>query len=131
MKLEGMPSREVLDPDTMQQLLDLDDGELGLLREMYELFRDDTPPRIAQLEEAIRGDDRTQMGDTAHAVKGAASTMGAPKVRAFAQALEAGSRTGSFTEAPPELLGKLQTAFTEALEGLEVFIAAKAKEAGQ
>ena len=125
MKSEGMPSSEVLDPGTMQQLLDLDDGGLGLLREMCELFRDDTPPRIALLEDAILRDDREQMGDTAHAVKGAASTMGAPKVRGFAQALEAGSRSGNFTEAPAELLAKLQTAFAEALAALEAFIASR------
>lgn len=126
MNPEGMPSREVLDPDTMQQLLDLDDGGLGLIREMYELFRDDTPPRIALLEEAIRRDDREQIGDTAHAVKGAASTMGAPRVRAVAQALEAGGRTGKFPEAPAELVEKLKAAFAEALAGLEAFIAGKA-----
>jgi HPt (histidine-containing phosphotransfer) domain-containing protein len=126
MNPEDMPSHEVLDPDTMQQLLDLDDGELGLIREMYELFRDDTPPRIVLLEEAIRCDDREQMGDTAHAVKGAASTMGAPKVRAFAQALEAGSRSGDFAEAPADLLAKLKIAFAEALAALERFIAEQA-----
>jgi HPt (histidine-containing phosphotransfer) domain-containing protein len=66
------------------------------------------------------------MGDTAHAVKGAASTMGAPKVRAFAQALEAGSRSGDFAEAPADLLAKLKIAFAEALAALERFIAEQA-----
>lgn len=126
MKFEGMPSREVLDPETMQQLLDLDDGGLDLLREMCELFRNDTPPRIALLEDALRRDDREEMGDAAHAVKGAASTMGAPRVRAFAQALESGSRTGHFSEAPTELLAQLKVAFAEALVGLEAFIGGKA-----
>jgi len=126
MNPQGVPSREVLDPDTMQQLLDLDDGGMGLLQEMYELFRDDTPPRIALLEEAIRSSNMAQIGDTAHAVKGAASTMGAPKVRGFAQSLEAGARTGSFPETPSELLVKLKAAFAEALAGLEAFIASKA-----
>lgn len=126
MNLQAVPSREVLDPDTMQQLLDLDDGGLGLLQEMYVLFRDDTPPRIALLEEAIREGDLPQMGETAHAVKGAASTMGAPKVRGFAQSLEAGARSGTFAETPAELLAKLKTAFVEAVAGLEAFIASRA-----
>jgi len=125
MNFQGIPSREVLDPDTMAQLLDLDDGGLGLLQEMYELFRDDTPPRITLLEAAIREGDAVQMGDTAHAVKGAASTMGAPKVRALAQSLEAGARSGNFQEAPAELLVKLKAAFAEAVAGLEAFIASK------
>ncbi len=125
MNPDGMPASVVLDPDTLQQLLDLDDGGLGLVKEMYELFRDDTPPRIALLEEAIEKDDREQMGDTAHAVKGAASTMGAPQVRAYAQALEAGGRTGCFPEPPGVLLGKLKAAFAQAVAGLEAFIAAR------
>lgn len=123
MKPEGLPSHEVLDPDVMQQLLDLDDGGLGLLSEMYELFRDDTPPRIALLEAAIHKGDREQMGDTAHAVKGAASTMGAPKVRAFAQVLEACGRTGQCNEDLNGTLINLKAAFAEALAGLEAFIA--------
>jgi HPt (histidine-containing phosphotransfer) domain-containing protein len=126
MNSQSNPSREVLDPDTMAQLLDLDDGGLGLLQEMYELFRDDTPARVTLLEAAIRDGDMVQVGDTAHAVKGAASTMGAPKVRALAQSLEAGARTGNFSEAPQELLGRLKTAFAEAVVALETFIASKA-----
>lgn len=125
MSPDGMPSPEVLDPDTLQQLLDLDDGGLGLLREMFELFRDDTPPRIALLETAIGQGNLELMGDTAHAVKGAASTMGAPKVRLFAQALEAGGRQGKFPEPPAELLGKLKAAFTESLAELEAFLNAQ------
>lgn len=127
MNPEGMPSPEILDPDTMKQLLDLDDGGLGLLSEMYELFRDDTPPRIALLEAAIRKGDREQMGDTAHAVKGAASTMGAPRVRAFAQALEAAGRASNGSEDLEAVLGQLKVAFAEALASLEAFIAAKSK----
>lgn len=125
MKLEGTPSPEVLDPGVMQQLLDLDDGGLGLLREMYELFRDDTPPRIAQLEAAIAKGDRAQMGDTAHAVKGAASTMGAPRVRALAQVLEASGRMDRCDEDLVQVLANLKTAFAEAVQGLEVFLAAR------
>ena len=90
---------------------------------MYELFRDDTPPRIALLEAAIHKGDREQMGDTAHAVKGAASTMGAPKVRAFAQVLEACGRTGQCNEDLNGTLINLKAAFAEALAGLEAFIA--------
>lgn len=125
MSADAMPSREILDMDTMQQLLDLDDGELSLLKEMYGLFRDDTPPRIAQLEAAIASKDGEQMGDMAHAVKGAASTMGVPKVRALAQILESAGRTGKCEENPLEVMEKLKAAFAEGLVELESFIASK------
>lgn len=123
MKPEGTSSLEVLDPDVMQQLLDLDDGGLGLLGEMYELFRDDTPPRIALLEAAILKGDREQIGDTAHAVKGAAGTMGAPRVRAYAQVLEACGRATQCEEDLNGTLANLKVAFAEALAELEAFIA--------
>lgn len=125
MNAEAVPSHEILDLDTMQQLLDLDDGELGLLREMYVLFRDDTPPRIAQLEQAIQEGNGNHMGDMAHAVKGAASTMGILKVRALAQILESAGRTGTCDGNPVELLAQLKSAFAEALVELERFIASK------
>lgn len=125
MNADAMPSREILDRDTMQQLLDLDDGGLGLLKEMYGLFRDDTPPRIVQLEEAIGAQNGEMMGDMAHAVKGAASTMGIPKVRALAQILESAGRTGRCDENPVEVLENLKAAFAEALVALEEFIASK------
>ncbi len=123
MKPEGTSSLEVLDPEVMQQLLDLDDGELGLLSEMYELFRDDTPPRIALLEAAILKRDWEQMGDTAHAVKGAAGTMGAPRVRAYAQVLEAWGRAAQCDEDLDGTMANLKVAFAEALAALEAFIA--------
>ena len=126
MNPDHLPDPDVLDPATLRQLLDLDDGDLGLIREMVELFRDDTPPRIALLEAALHSGDGEQIGDMAHAVKGAASTMGAPKVRALAQALEAGGRTGQFAEDPLHLLARLKATFAEALVALERFLAEQA-----
>ncbi|MDP2877299.1 MAG: Hpt domain-containing protein [Holophaga sp.] len=125
MNLDAVPSLEILDQEVMRQLLDLDDGELGLINEMCVLFREDTPPRMAQLEEGICAKDGEQIGDMAHAVKGAASTMGAPRVRALAQMLETGGRTGIYPGDPTEILEKLKIAFTEALAALEQFIASK------
>jgi len=125
MNSDVIQSLEILDPEVMRQLLDLDDGELGLIKEMCVLFREDTPPRIAQLEEGICAKDGEKTGDMAHAVKGAASTMGAPRVRALAQMLETGGRTGNYAGDPREILEKLKTAFAEALTALEQFIASK------
>ena len=126
MNPDAVPAKDILDLDTMQQLLDLDDGDLGLIKEMFVLFRDDTPPRIAQLEEAIREGNNSQIGDMAHAVKGAASTMGILKVRALAQILESAGRAGTCEGDPAGLLEQLKAAFAEALVELEKFIASKA-----
>jgi len=104
----------VLDPTIMDQLLSLDDGATGLIREMFNLFLEDTPPRLEAL------------ADTAHAVKGAASTMGAPRVRQVAQALETGGRTRTWPQPPEALLERLEHTYREAVAGLEGFLAERA-----
>lgn len=115
----------VLDADTMEQLLSLDDGGTGLLEEMVGLFVEDTPPRIAALEAALAAGQWEAMADTAHAVKGAASTMGAPRVRALGQALETGGRKGTWPEPPASLVTRLRTSYEEANVALQAFLAAR------
>ena len=117
------PSAEgILDLSTMKQLLDLDDGGSGLLEEMYQLFNEDMPPRLAAMEAALAAGNLGEMGDVAHAVKGAASTMGAPKVRALALALETLGRTGKGDEQPEALLPRLHAEYANAREALLAFI---------
>jgi len=116
---------EVLDADTLQQLIDLDDGSLGLLQEMYEIFRDDTPSRLEALEAAVKAENREEMGDVAHAIKGAAATIGAPRVRALALALETAGRKGALEAEPARLVAGLRDEFQQALRALEGFISSR------
>jgi len=122
---EATPLEGVLDPGTLKQLLDLDDGELGLIQEMCQLFVEDMPPRIEAMEAAIQASQREEMGDVAHAVKGAASTMGAPRVRAVALALETLGRTGKGDERAEVLLERLKVEYGHARDALQAFITAK------
>lgn len=122
--LPGSEARlPVLDPAIMDQLLSLDDGATGLIREMFGLFVEDTPPRLEVLRIALTEGRLEALADTAHAVKGAASTMGAPRVRQVAQALETGGRTQAWSQPPETLLAQLQEAYAEAVAGLEAFLA--------
>jgi len=114
---------DVLDADTIQQLIDLDDGGLGLLQEMYEIFRDDTPSRIEALEVAVRAGQREEMGDIAHAIKGASATIGASQVRALSLALETAGRKGDSGAEPAVLVSDLKLAFQQALKALGDYLA--------
>lgn len=120
----GLPA-EHLDAATLEQLLALDDGELGLITEMYELFRDDTPPRLSLVESALAQDHPVELSEAAHAVKGAASTMGAPRVRALAAHLEAAGRKGGSIVCQADLLPLLRTEFEAAVQALDAFIVGK------
>jgi HPt (histidine-containing phosphotransfer) domain-containing protein len=114
-----------LDLGVMDQLLDLDDGGVGLLEEMLGLFKEDTPERIQAMGAALAAGRPEEMADLAHAVKGAASTMGAPRVRALAAELEAAGRLRRWDREPAQALDLLQAAFGEAVEALEAFLAAR------
>jgi len=118
------PSGDILDSATLLQLVDLDDGAYGLLEEMFQIFRDDTLPRIQALDEAIQAGNLEAMGDVAHAIKGASATMGAPRVRAVALALETAGRKGIGDVKPPELFAALQIEFQNAVEALQSYIEA-------
>ena len=111
-----------LDLSVMDQLLNLDDGEMGLLKEMLGLFQADTPDRIRAIEATLASGELADMADVAHAIKGAAGTMGAPRLRAVAAELEASGRKGRFETDPPLLLAQLKATYAEALAALETFI---------
>jgi HPt (histidine-containing phosphotransfer) domain-containing protein len=111
-----------LDLSVMDQLLSLDDGELGLLKEMLDLFKADTPDRIRAIEATLASSDLVDMADVAHSIKGAAGTMGAPRLRAIAAELEGAGRKGSFEVDPGLLLEQLKETYADAVVALEAFI---------
>ena len=117
------PAESVLDLNVMDQLLSLDDGELGLLKEMVGLFVDDTPGRIAAIAAALAGGTLSELADVAHAIQGAAGTRGGPRLRGVAAQLETGGRKGSFATEPEVLVGQLTATYQEGLAALEKFIA--------
>ena len=112
-----------LDLSVMDQLLSLDDGELGLLKEMLDLFKADTPDRIRAIEATLASSELVDMADVAHSIKGAAGTMGAPRLRAIATELEGAGRKGSFEVDPGLLLEQLKETYADAVLALEAFIA--------
>ena len=114
-----------LDMAVMDQLLDLDDGAVGLLKEMCGLFREDTPGRIEALEAALAAGDMVELADVAHAIKGAAGTMGIPRLRSVAAELEGGGRKGAFSAAPALLLEQLRAAYADGMAAIEAFVTLK------
>lgn len=116
---------DILDLEVMEQLLSLDDGELGLLEEMLILYQEDTPDRLVALEHTLVCKDMSDMADVAHAIKGAASTMGAPKVRGFAAELESAGRLDKVDVDLGLLLEQLKEAYQESVVALEGFVAGR------
>jgi len=115
------PDPPVLDPNTLEQLLALDDGELGLFLEMFQLFQEDTPERISAMAPLLAEGNLGELADVAHAVKGAASTMGAMKLRTAAAAVEAAGRKGEALPGLSAMVERIRVEYALAVQAMEDF----------
>ena len=86
-----MSSEPVLDPATIESLRALsDDGEF--LKEIAGIFIDDTPQRIAELDQCQVSGDTVKFTRVAHSIKGSAANIGATQLGAAAARLETESK---------------------------------------
>jgi HPt (histidine-containing phosphotransfer) domain-containing protein len=118
-----MTVNDLLDPITLQNLVDLDDGSHGLLSEMIGIFREDTPRRIQDILAAAAKGSAVELAHAAHALKGGAGALGASAMRHLAGDLEALGRSGS-VEAGADLPVRLEATFQASLAALDAYVAA-------
>ena len=111
---------DVLDPEVLQTLLNLDDGGFGLAREMTGLFREDIGSRLDVMEEAWAKDDVKTVAETAHAIKGAAGAVGARRLQKVSGEVEKAGRAGDLGPVAAQR-PQLRPAYDEALAALVAF----------
>jgi two-component system sensor histidine kinase/response regulator len=74
------------------------DGNLETLREIAQLFLEDCYRRLAALEHALVRRDHTGLESAAHMLKGSAGYIGAERMFAAADAVEAMARRGDLAQ---------------------------------
>ena len=89
----------------------------ALRRELVALFLEDVPARVAELEAAVRQEDREALRRAAHQLKGTAATVGATEVARSATEVEAAAGA-SRLEAVSGLLAGLHAALERVRNGL-------------
>ena len=90
-----MPETPIISPATIHNLraLSPDDND-EFLREIVGIFELDTPERLAELEKALADADNKTFARAAHSIKGSSANVGAMKLHALAQELEAMASVG-------------------------------------
>src|SRR3954464_7353866 len=89
-----MADPAVIDPQAIQNLRALNPGDNDeFLREITTIFLEDTPLRIAELDQSLASGDVTKFTRAAHSIKGSSSNLGAMALRAVAEQLEHLART--------------------------------------
>ncbi len=93
-----MSALPIIDPQAIEGLRSLNPGDNDeFLREIAGIFLEDTPLRIADLEQSLAATDVGRFTRAAHSIKGSAANLGALQLRAAAEKLETHSRKEGLT----------------------------------
>lgn len=108
----------VLDPVALDTLKRIGGGDVAFVQEMVQIFLEDTPPRLEEIERGLARGDLVAISKAAHSVKGGASNFGATHFRGIAEQLEHRSKAG---EAEPlaELFAQLKTEYPRVVAALQ------------
>jgi signal transduction histidine kinase/DNA-binding response OmpR family regulator/HPt (histidine-containing phosphotransfer) domain-containing protein len=68
---------DLIDWSRLEQFKEFDDDSLSMTREIIALFTNDSPNRVRDIQQALRMGDSDKLSLAAHALKGAASNIGA------------------------------------------------------
>ncbi|MDP3068830.1 MAG: Hpt domain-containing protein [Opitutaceae bacterium] len=104
----------VIDPSAIAELraLNPDDGD-EFLRDIVGIYLEDTPVRIAELEDCLALGDITSFTRAAHSIKGSSANVGAVALRAVAEQLEHHSHMHGLTDVAG-LIAKIKVEFARA-----------------
>jgi HPt (histidine-containing phosphotransfer) domain-containing protein len=104
----------VIDPQAIENLRALNPGDNDeFLREIVGIFLEDTPQRIAELDQSLLANDTSKFVRAAHSIKGSSANLGAMALRAVAEKLEHQSRTQGLNAITPAV-DELKREFTRA-----------------
>src|SRR3954468_888897 len=96
----------VIDPQAIENLRALNPGDNDeFLREITGIFLEDTPLRIAELEQSLAAGDVAKFTRAAHSIKGSSANLGAMALRAVAENLEHQARKEGTAGAAPLVQG--------------------------
>ena len=110
------PATIIIDESILDSYRELqEEGQGDVVTEFIDLFLDDLPGRLTQIEEAIQAEDPKAIRSAAHALKGSAASIGAARLSGAASELEALARSGETAGSGAHL----QSIVTEASQARE------------
>lgn len=117
-----MADTPVIDPQSIENLRALNpDDQDEFLREIVTIYLEDTPQRLAELDQSLATGDVAKFTRAAHSVKGSSANLGAMVVRSVAEQLEQQSKQG--LDHVSDLLANLKTEFARAQTELTKLLA--------
>lgn len=118
-----MAENPVIDLQSIENLRELNPGDNdAFLREIIGIYLEDTPLRLAELDQSLVAGDVPKFTRAAHSIKGSSANLGAMTVRAVAESLEHQSARQGLADVQP-LLAMLKQEFARAQSELGKLLA--------
>lgn len=114
----------VIDREAIKSLAELNPDDNGeFLKEIIGIFLEDTPQRLADLDDCLAKGDTTGFVRAAHSIKGSSANMGAMVLRQSAEELEHKAKNGGLagTEA---LIARVRSDYADAAAEISKLIPA-------
>jgi HPt (histidine-containing phosphotransfer) domain-containing protein len=83
-----------LDPHAINALRELNPGDDSFLRDLIQIYREDAPLRLTEIEESLASGDSRKLMIAAHSLKGSSANFGAEQLRAQCEEIERCGRQG-------------------------------------
>lgn len=117
-------TEQVLDSHAFDQFYELWGDEAGdVIRELIEMFLQDTPTTIEEMAKALAGGNAAELRRLAHTLKSNAGTLGAMRLSETCRILEELAQAGNLEESR-QVYARLQTEYAAAEEALQSYLRA-------
>ena len=104
--------RHVIDRSALNELLETTGNDPAFLAELVDTYLVDSVALLATMQQAVRGDDASQLRRAAHSLKSSSASFGARALVALCQELEDRANMGALDDALTRL-GQVEAAFAE------------------
>lgn len=94
-----------IDPSAINALQELNPGDDSFLRDLIQIYLEDAPRRLEEIETALTQGDARQLAAAAHSLKGSSANFGAANLRSRCEKIEALGRSETLAPAEAELTG--------------------------
>jgi HPt (histidine-containing phosphotransfer) domain-containing protein len=92
-----------LDPKAIEELRSLNPEDGSFLRDLIQIYLDDSPQRIVEIEQSLAKGDASRLTRAAHSLKGSSANFGATQLRAISERIENLGRQGALNKVPAQL----------------------------
>jgi signal transduction histidine kinase/DNA-binding response OmpR family regulator/HPt (histidine-containing phosphotransfer) domain-containing protein len=114
-------AQDLVDWSRLAEFKEFDDAALSMTREIVALFTTDTPHRVRAIQVALRGLDSAELSLAAHALKGAASNVGAKNLALACFNLEQSCTHGAWPQDAASQVASIAVCADQTLSVLQNF----------